>query len=78
MFPVNGQWAHWSSWTSCDVTCGKGTRQRSRTCTNPVPANGGLECTGTIRETDECAKDACLGRCIVQYSRILNSTFEYF
>ncbi|XP_060562946.1 coadhesin-like [Ruditapes philippinarum] len=57
--PVNGQWAHWSSWTSCDVTCGKGTRQRSRTCTNPVPANGGLKCTGAIRETDECSKDAC-------------------
>ncbi|XP_060586718.1 coadhesin-like isoform X2 [Ruditapes philippinarum] len=57
--PVNGQWAHWSSWTSCDVTCGKGTRQRSRTCTNPVPANGGPDCTGAIRETDECSKDAC-------------------
>ncbi|XP_060585916.1 A disintegrin and metalloproteinase with thrombospondin motifs adt-1-like isoform X4 [Ruditapes philippinarum] len=57
--PVNGQWAHWSSWTSCDVTCGKGTRQRSRTCKNPVPANGGLECTGATIETDECSKDAC-------------------
>ncbi|XP_060586721.1 coadhesin-like [Ruditapes philippinarum] len=62
--PVNGQLAHWSSWTSCDVTCGKGSRQRSRTCTNPVPANGGHDCTGAIRETDECSNDACPGHCI--------------
>ncbi|WAR10916.1 HMCN1-like protein, partial [Mya arenaria] len=32
-----------------------------RTCTNPVPKNGGLNCTGQDRQTRMCSKDLCPG-----------------
>jgi|GEM_PF-6736171 len=38
--PVNGGW---SAWSDCSVACGGGTK--NRTCTNPVPANGGTDCS---------------------------------
>ncbi|HRY77073.1 MAG TPA: DUF4215 domain-containing protein, partial [Candidatus Paceibacterota bacterium] len=38
--PVNGGW---SNWAACSVTCGEGTQ--TRTCNNPVPANGGTDCS---------------------------------
>ncbi|XP_053385659.1 uncharacterized protein LOC123538853 [Mercenaria mercenaria] len=56
---VDGNWAHWSSWTSCDVTCGNGTQVRTRTCTDPAPEHGGANCTGQHSQTMQCTKDLC-------------------
>ncbi|XP_071953956.1 SCO-spondin-like isoform X2 [Antedon mediterranea] len=42
--PVNGAWTLWSEWSSCSVTCAGGTRDRTRTCTNPATAWGGIPC----------------------------------
>jgi len=50
--PVNGGW---SSWGSCSATCGGGTR--TRTCTDPSPANGGADCVGSSRQ--ECNTNDC-------------------
>lgn len=52
--PVNGGW---TAWGACSVTCGGGTQ--SRTCTNPSPANGGADCTGS--STQNCNTQACPG-----------------
>jgi len=41
----------WSSWTSCNGTCGLGIR--NRTCTNPSPMNDGLPCFGNATEVCE-------------------------
>ncbi|XP_045169839.2 thrombospondin-2-like isoform X2 [Mercenaria mercenaria] len=56
---VDGAWAEWSSWSTCDVTCEDGTQSRSRTCTNPPPAHGGLDCVGDKMETKQCHKQLC-------------------
>ena len=58
---VNGSWSDWSSWGSCSLTCGKGIKKRSRTCTNPPPANGGLDCVGPAEQTSECNDRDCPG-----------------
>ena len=50
--PVDGGWSEFSA---CSVTCGGGTR--TRTCTNPVPANGGADCVGPA--TEACNTDPC-------------------
>eukprot|EP00121_Abeoforma_whisleri_P006268 Awhi_evm1s5697 len=44
--PINGEWTIWTI-SSCTVTCGHGTRTKSRTCTNPPPQYGGDGCAGS-------------------------------
>ena len=39
-------WGTWGTWTACSVTCGGGTRTRTKLCDNPAPANGGADCAG--------------------------------
>jgi hypothetical protein len=58
---VDGQWASWLSWSSCDVTCGDGHQSRKRACTEPVPAGGGHNCQGNSDETQRCTLQPCPG-----------------
>ncbi len=51
--PVNGGW---SAWSACSATCGGGTQ--TRTCTNPAPANGGSNCSGSSSQA--CNTQACV------------------
>lgn len=62
-FPVDGGWNDWTPWTSCPVTCGGGTMNRSRSCTNPSPQNGGANCSGDADDTDICNTNSCPGKC---------------
>ncbi|XP_052785558.1 cartilage intermediate layer protein 1-like isoform X2 [Mya arenaria] len=57
--PVEGKWAFWGDWGSCSKTCGTGSQQRTRTCTQPAPANGGKVCTGNSTQTRLCADYKC-------------------
>jgi len=52
--PVDGGWSAWGSWTVCSQTCGGGFRTRERTCTNPAPLNGGLDCEAESTESEAC------------------------
>ena len=47
----------WSSWGSCSKSCGSGSQ--TRTCTNPRPAYGGSQCSGSPFKT--CNTEACPG-----------------
>lgn len=42
---VNGGYTSWSEFSQCTVSCGGGTRQRWRLCTNPLPQYGGKNCS---------------------------------
>ncbi len=44
LLKVNGNYTEWTPWTSCDKSCGNGTRTRSRACSNPPASNGGKTC----------------------------------
>ncbi|XP_046560531.1 uncharacterized protein LOC124269544 [Haliotis rubra] len=56
---VNGNWGEWSKKTECSVSCGGGTRSRSRRCDSPPPDEGGDACDGVSEETEQCNIDAC-------------------
>ncbi len=45
----------WSAWSSCSASCGGGTQ--SRTCTSPVPADGGANCSGATNQA--CNTQSC-------------------
>jgi len=56
---VDGMWADWSEWSSCNVTCEGGIRIKHRTCTNPHPKFGGLPCVGSDSDTSVCNDNPC-------------------
>ncbi|RUS87810.1 hypothetical protein EGW08_004409 [Elysia chlorotica] len=58
--PVDGQWMDWTPWSSCSVSCGGGSRERSRDCY--LGQHGGANCTGSDKETMSCNQIDCPGR----------------
>ena len=60
MKPQSGGYTKWSKWTKCSQMCGKGIKKRSRSCTQPRPANGGMDCRrlGPKVQTKSC-QNAC-------------------
>ena len=64
--PIDGRYSQWSDWGSCSQWCGRGTQQRSRSCTNPRPENGGRGCSilGPETETRICNVRRCQGKLI--------------
>ncbi|XP_062584887.1 uncharacterized protein LOC134246515 [Saccostrea cucullata] len=56
---VDGLWGEWGFWSSCSVSCGNGTQQRSRVCNNPVPDNGGMDCHDSSTEKKSCNERKC-------------------
>ena len=61
---VNGGYSEWQPYGACSKTCGGGVKKRTRTCTNPPPANGGKDCSGLGPDitTRKCNKQECPGK----------------
>ncbi|XP_039268950.2 hemicentin-1-like [Styela clava] len=57
--PVNGNWGTWAAFSICSVSCGGGTRDRIRTCSNPAPGFGGELCPGSNIQLDNCNAEPC-------------------
>ena len=57
--PVDGGWSDYTEWTECSAKCDGGTQTRSRTCTNPAPADGGADCQGEASEEQDCNTQDC-------------------
>nr|XP_014346542.1 PREDICTED: complement component C8 beta chain isoform X2 [Latimeria chalumnae] len=47
---IDGNWSCWSSWNECN------NRQKTRTrnCNNPLPQNGGKQCSGPNSDSSTC------------------------
>ncbi|XP_021373389.1 SCO-spondin-like [Mizuhopecten yessoensis] len=57
--PVDGDWASWTHWSTCESKCGSGIHWRVRNCTQPPPANNGLICRGPFYEEEPCVGRQC-------------------
>ena len=62
MLTVDGGWNDLGEWSVCSAECGGGSQSRSKTCTNPSPANGGKECEGEDEESRRCNQQSCHGK----------------
>ncbi|XP_077868396.1 thrombospondin-1-like [Saccoglossus kowalevskii] len=56
---VNGGWGVWYESTECSESCGGGVLVIKRDCSNPSPANGGLDCVGEDSQQIPCNEHAC-------------------
>ncbi|XP_020632434.1 coadhesin-like isoform X5 [Orbicella faveolata] len=56
---IDGNWARWQRWSVCTKSCGGGTQDRTRTCSNPPPAYGGRDCRGKNKEARSCNNRPC-------------------
>lgn len=60
---INGGWSSWTSWNTCDKTCGDGIQHRIRRCDRPRPQNGGLPCYGNELDQRKCNVKKCPASC---------------
>ena len=62
---VNGAWTVWTPMPGPEGECPPGCRVRTRKmvryCTNPIPQNGGRNCTGAENSTQTCLSEQCDG-----------------
>ena len=60
---LRGTWSSWNLWGRCSVTCGMGTRVRSRTCNWPPVSSDPTVCTagcsGNNIQHRQCAQEVC-------------------
>jgi hypothetical protein len=60
------------------MSCGGGIQTHTRNCSNPEPANGGLNCTGMAVETQNCNQLPCpLGK-VVNHCNIIEENVNTF
>ncbi|MBN3271878.1 AGRB1 protein, partial [Polyodon spathula] len=57
LIAVHGAWDEWSPWSLCSSTCGRGYRDRTRTC--KPPQFGGNPCEGPEKQTKFCNIALC-------------------
>jgi len=60
-FIVDGRFTAWSNWGTCDKACGVGNQTRTRSCTDPAPANNGADCVGLEEDIQLCKIIDCKG-----------------
>nr|XP_055066799.1 adhesion G protein-coupled receptor B1-like isoform X11 [Misgurnus anguillicaudatus] len=57
LITVHGTWDDWSPWSLCSSTCGRGYRERTRSC--KPPQFGGNPCDGPEKQTKFCSIAVC-------------------
>ena len=55
---VDGGWSPWVC-GPCSKTCGGGTQNCTRSCSNPTPCGGGSYCSGLSIAQSICSAQCC-------------------
>ena len=50
-------YGEWVPWSSCSLTCGGGTRRRTRSCNSANPSE--MKCIGNSTEVEQCNTRKC-------------------
>ena len=60
---MDGGFTSWSAYSKCSASCGPGKQQRTRSCTDPLPAHGGADCSrlGPSVQVEDCKIKECPG-----------------
>ena len=66
--PIRGFWKE-LEWQTCSENC---TQYRSKTCTNPIPAYGGKNCSGPDFDTQFCLTENCFAHDCFEHSLYWN------
>ena len=71
---MNGYWSRWSTWSHCNVFCGKGVQTRSRLCDDPSPrGKHGKYCDGQSSQEKVCKFGSCTkGNTVKPFYRLLS------
>jgi len=77
VFTVDGNWAGWTSWSGCSVSCGGGKKSRTKPCTNPAPAYGGKTCGGSGREEQTCSTNNCPSTIYICVNSVKNKSVPF-
>ena len=56
--PEDCHWSSWSTWSPCSKSCGNGQKAKTRTVLQTA-RNGGKDCVGNSRITQQCQKKQC-------------------
>ena len=62
VIPLTPGWQEWSTWSECSLTCGQGSRTRSRTCRVEQCGSESLHCDGYPNgqiESARCIHEDC-------------------
>lgn len=54
---VDSTWGNWADWGDCSVTCGSGSKERTRSCL--APQNGGQETECSTSDAPEQDTEPC-------------------
>lgn len=64
-FLVNGKWTLWSSWDTCDASCGGGVQTRERTCKKSSHTD--IDCVGDTIQEQSCNDWLCPGMLLIEH-----------
>ena len=57
-FTFVAEWEAWGQWSECSVSCGQGSKIRTRECSEPAVNNIEL-CDGNALELEDCQSIEC-------------------
>ena len=67
------EFSEWENWGACNVTCGEGTRQRSRYCkiVPTYPPSGDPYCTLPTEQFIACYNEPCVGEDMICFQNYI-------